>query len=68
MPIALKQKKSNFEIQNESIFIFSGFIFTKYQQRWSLHTCATKGVIREPNRDIALEVPIPKALVSVGNT
>lgn len=33
-----------------------------------LHTCATKGVIRAPNLAMALDVPIAKALFSVGNT
>lgn len=33
-----------------------------------LHTCATNGVIRAPILDIALQVPIAKALFSVGNT
>ena len=49
-------------------FLYLAVIFAQYQQRWSLHTCATKGVIREPNLAIALDVPIPKALVSVGYT
>ncbi len=38
------------------------------KRRSLLHTCATKGVIRAPNLAIALEVPIAKALFSVGNT
>lgn len=33
-----------------------------------LHTCDTNGVIREPILAIALQVPIAKALLSVGKT
>ncbi len=55
-----------------SLSFFGEFLksfFGKYQLRRSrLHTCATKGVIREPTQDMALEVPIAKALLSVGNT
>lgn len=32
------------------------------------HTCAIKGVIRAPTRAIALQIPMAKALISVGNT